>query len=257
MTNQTPSVAVLVSSGRHPITGVARASRRDAVAMAVGHALVGPALRVVHFGDPADPALEDYLALGAGTIEVIPRTPGADKLQALRKATGSANILLMGERAEGSAGSGLLPYRLAHALGRPVVADVLEVRLEGREASLRQFLPKGKRRAIVTSLPVVLAVHPLAPVSLRYAHARRASGEIAVQDSAPAAVDDLAPEWTPLPSGHQPVRLKAPETKTGHERLLAAISAETRTGVVVIDGSHVEKAQVVLSYLRKNRLVDV
>jgi electron transfer flavoprotein beta subunit len=63
--------AVLVSAGRHPFTGAPRACRGDAVALALGQRLVGDALRIIHAGAIDEPALKDYLALGASTIEVV------------------------------------------------------------------------------------------------------------------------------------------------------------------------------------------
>lgn len=61
-------IAVLVSAGRHPVSGAPRYSRNDAAALDIGRALAaahGAQLEVLHAGDPGNPALEDYLALGA------------------------------------------------------------------------------------------------------------------------------------------------------------------------------------------------
>ena len=70
--------AVLVSAGRHPFTGTPRACRGDAVALALGQRIVGDALRIIHAGAIHEPALNDYLALGAGTIEVVTTPHGED-----------------------------------------------------------------------------------------------------------------------------------------------------------------------------------
>ena len=69
--NPVPSVAVLVSAGVNPISGIARAFRGDAVALAVARKLAGGPVRVIHVGHRDEPALRDYLALGAGAIEVL------------------------------------------------------------------------------------------------------------------------------------------------------------------------------------------
>jgi electron transfer flavoprotein beta subunit len=52
------------------------------------------------------------------------------------------------------------------------------------------------------------------------------------------------------------VRLKALDKKSGHARLLSAIVSETKGGVVAFEGTTVDKAQVMLNYLREHRLVD-
>ena len=183
MTKSSVSVAVLIAPGCHPNTGSPRASRGDAVAMALGHSLSGSALRVVHAGSPSDPALQDYLALGAGTIEVLPCGDDQNAVAAIAAYLSDVDVIVTGMRSELGAGSGLLPYQLAHALARPSVSNVLEAHISssavsGWEMEIRQFLPKGKRRRIAASLPVVIAVNSLAPVSMGYAHARRVTGKI-------------------------------------------------------------------------------
>ncbi|MGE0022656.1 MAG: hypothetical protein AB7S70_03380 [Hyphomicrobium sp.] len=252
------SAAVLVSAGRHPVSGMARACRGDAVAMGMGRRLAGDRLRVIYAGDVSEPALKDYLALGAGRVEVVRARAGGDVLAPLARVLHNVDIVLTGARAEDGAGSGLLPYALGQSLGRPVVGNVLEAHIEANEIILRQFLPKGRRRGIAAPLPAVLAVHPLAPVELRYAYARLSTGKI---EERPADGDMAATpahvSWCVETARRQPVRLKAEDkTKSAHARLLSAIATEARAGVVAIEGTCVDKAQVMLSFLREHRLVD-
>jgi hypothetical protein len=73
-------IAVLVSVGRHPVSGTARYSRNDAAALTIALSLAkthGATLDVLHAGDPSNPALKEYLALGARTVEVleVPESP--------------------------------------------------------------------------------------------------------------------------------------------------------------------------------------
>jgi electron transfer flavoprotein beta subunit len=105
----------------------------------------------------------------------------------------------------------------------------------------------------------VITVHPMAPVKLTYAHARRMSGHISVSGepvAAPNAVDRPATIWTHAPVSRPLVRLKAEEKRTAHARLQAAIAVEAKGGAVVHEGSDVDKAQVVLDYLRQHRLIE-
>jgi electron transfer flavoprotein beta subunit len=251
------SVAVLVSSGRHPLTGRPRACPGDAAALELARGIAGPGLQVTHAGHVDDPALLDYLAFGAHRVTVV--ADEGDPVAALAAQLRSVDLIVTGTRTEQGEGSGLLPYALARALGRPIVANVLSARINGREAILRQFLPKGKRRGIAVRLPAVLAVHPMAPVALRYAHARKASGHV-VMAEAPAKAREIGAAagsaWTLSPADRQLVRLKAQEKKAGHARMLSAVAAEAKGGVVAIEGSDVEKAQMLLGYLREHRLID-
>src|SRR5450830_1433385 len=164
-------IAVLVSVAGHPVSGTPRYSRNDAAALSLAQQLVQQVSRhaadvvvdVIHAGNPDDPALRDYLALGAHTIHVLALSGTADPAVALRQRLASYDLVLCGQCAEDGEQSGLLPYLLAAQLQRPLVSAVIA--LEHRDASLqaRQFLPKGKRRIIGLQLPAFAVVHPQAP----------------------------------------------------------------------------------------------
>lgn len=251
------SAAVLLSAGRHPISGAPRPCRGDAVALELGCRLAGNRLRAMHAGVPEEPALRDYLALGAPSVEVLKVRPGHDVLAALSRRLQDVDLIITGSRTEQGAGSGLLPYVLARALGRPIVANVLEAQVETGEVQIRQFLPKGKRRKIVAPLPIILVVHPLAPAEIRYAYTRRLAGRIIETEP-----KDCPPEtgasalWAVESTRRRPVCLKAEDKKSAHARMLSATVSEAKGGVVAIEGSSVDKAQVMLSFLREHRLVD-
>lgn len=254
-----PTIAVLVSAGRNPVSGSPRASPQDAAALELARKLAGEAITVLHAGTADEPALAGYLALGARSVEVVSVPEGGDILDALASRLGGIGLVLTGLRAEHGAGSGVLPYALARRLGCPVVTNVLSLRILDGEAEVRQFLPKGRRRTLAVRLPAVLAVHPTAAAGATYAYARRQSGRIfaALPPPAPqSSVSAAAPVWQPLEAARQPVRLRAAERRSAHARLQAAIASEAKGGTVIADGSSEEKAQAILDYLRANGLVD-
>jgi electron transfer flavoprotein beta subunit len=167
----------------------------------------------------------------------------------------------------------MLPYLLATALKRPILTDVLEVELASDGIRAIQFLPKGRRRTVTVSLPAIIAVHPLATALPRYAYARRVAGQIVTlappsaiaqpdaahpdptqPSAAPAPATPSSP-WTFEPTDRVPVKLKAPDRRSGHARMLAATATASRGGQVVNEGSNVEKAQAVLDYLREHDLI--
>ncbi|MFM0740457.1 electron transfer flavoprotein subunit beta/FixA family protein [Paraburkholderia xenovorans] len=255
-------IAVLVSVGRHPVSGTARYSRNDAAALTIALALAkthSATLDVLHAGDPSNPALNEYLALGARSVEVlhIPSTPElqADAAAPLAARLKGYDLVLTGTRAEGAFDSGMLPYRVANALNVPLVGAAVDLTLRDGCAEVRQFMPKGLRRRVEVKLPALIAVHPLANTTPSYAYARLREGTIrAVVTQAAGNPDDLA--WTSRPASAKPVRLAAAEKRSGHARMLSATTTESRGGSVVIEGSSVEKAQVILAYLREHQLVD-
>jgi len=249
------SVAVLVSSGRHPVSGQARACRSDAVALALGRRIAGESVHVIHAGDPHDAALQDYLALGAARIGVVPAASGSDICGALAAQLAGVDLILTGSRTEYGPGSGLLPYSLAHALGRPVIADVLSVEIGADEVRIRQFLPKGRRRTIAAALPLVLAVHPSAVSEMPYAHARRLAGRIEVLGVEP--IESQPPTVSPATvAPRRLVPLTAEAGLDGHARMLSYVQSQAKGGAVAFEGSSVDKAQILLTYLREHQLVD-
>lgn len=251
-------IAVLVSAGRHRVSGAECYSRNDAVALEMARMLARThrvALDVLHAGDASSPALTDYLALGAPQIEVLDCRDGDDAVPALAKRLQGASLVLTGTRAEGAYDSGMLPYRLAAELGCALVDSALDVSIASGRAAVTQFLPKGLRRRVDAALPSVVAVHPQASAAPRYAYARATTGSIMRGDAA-AHRDADAEHWRIAAAERKPVKLAAAEKRSGHARMLMATTTESRGGNVVIDGTSVEKAQVILGYLREHRLID-
>jgi electron transfer flavoprotein beta subunit len=249
-------IAVLVSIGRHPVSGTARYSRNDAAALTMALAIAkdrGAALDVLHAGDPSEPALQEYLALGAARVEVL--DVDGDAIAALAARLKGYDLVMTGTRAEGAYDSGMLPYRLADALGVALLGSAVDAAVQDAGVEVRQFMPKGLRRRVRASLPALVAVHPMANAAPRYAYARLREGTIAPVVTR-AAADAESLQWTIRPAAAKPVRLAAAEKRSGHARMLSATTTESRGGSVVIEGSSVEKAQVILAYLREHQLVD-
>ena len=257
-------IAALVSTAKHPNSGVARHCRNDSLAMTIGLNLAEATTaqtQVLHAGKPDNPALADYLALGAVQVDVIETK--CNMVESLATRLQNTDLILTGSRAESEHSSGLLPYLLAEKLSLPLVAHALEIKLVADKAEILQFLPKGKRRLVSVQLPAVVMVHPLAAVDLHYAFAKQITGEIVTLRAILPAIQPALPpanaskvETQSKVENRKSIKLKAPENKTGHERLLAAISSENKGGTVVIEGNSVEKAQVILNYLREHRLID-
>lgn len=252
-------IAVLVSIGRHPVSGVPRYSRNDAAALGLAHDLARYALDisvdVIHAGQADNPALPEYLALGAARVSVIEPAAEQDVLPALQEQLQGYDLVLCGSRAESGEASGMLPYQLAAHLRLPLLADVIAVTPGSGAIVAEQFLPKGRRREIALSLPALLTVHPLAPSRLRYAYARLRAGRICSQ-AFPAGTGAAGSEWRIENVKALPRKLTAPEKRSGHARMQAATVAESRGGKVLQDGSAADKAQAVLAYLREHHLVD-
>lgn len=260
--------ATLVSAGRHPVSGESRHCRNDSIAMTMGLALTNSLnavaantskFKVLHAGDPSNAALTDYLALGASQIDVIPMVSNTNIVDSLAAKLANMDLILTGSRTENGQDSGLLPYLLAEKLRIPLVANALTVKPTANGIEVLQFLPKGKRRSIKVQLPAVVVVHPLAPVELRFAYARQITGAISLQPTSGSVVTTKganAQQWQTQASIRKPNKLKARENKSGHARMLSATVSENKGGAVVNEGNSVEKAQVILRYLREHGLIN-
>ncbi|MCT7656431.1 electron transfer flavoprotein subunit beta [Oceanimonas sp. NS1] len=122
------NIAVLVSEGRHPVSGRARRALQDACALEVAFALGGE-LEVIHAGDPERPALQDYLGMGLQRMTVLRQGQDDDALSVLAPYLDERqpDLLLTGIHAEQGEGSGMLPYLLAEHLGWPLVTGIAAI----------------------------------------------------------------------------------------------------------------------------------
>ena len=247
-------IAVLAAIGRNPVSGAARPNPDDVVALEVGRGLGGD-VTILHAGNGSESAVGDYLAYGATRLDAVPTPAGSDLAATLSERLSGFDLILTGSRSEGGEGSGLVPYLVAERLGLPIVGQALDVTVTDGHAEVTQFLPKGQRRKVRVQLPAVIAIHPMAPVSPRYAYARRVAGKI-VQQPAPQPAAQSAIAWQVAPATKKPVKFKAAETKAGHARMLSAIVTEAKGGAVVNTGTPADKAQAILAYLREHRLID-
>ncbi|EEG10008.1 electron transfer flavoprotein subunit beta [Pseudogulbenkiania ferrooxidans] len=249
-------VAVLVAPAIHPVSGRPCTHPADSAALALGLKLAGSSerLTVLYAGAAADEALAGYLAQGASCVTVLPTAEDADIAPLLAAQIADAELVLCGTRAGGGQGSALLPYQLAEELEAPLLPDALSVAIKGGSVEIEQFLPKGQRRSLAAALPVVVTVHERAVPALPYSHARKEAGK--VRRLMPVAAK--AAEWRYEPAGRRARPLVAASRASGHERMLGAIAADDgkTTGLVVKQGDPVEKAQVLLDYLRDHQLVD-
>ena len=258
MNNSVKKIAVLVSGGRHPVSGQARHCRNDSLALQIGLDLnqsLTSNIRILHAGEANNPALQDYLALGAAQINVVPTT--GDIVENLAAQLSNTDLILAGTRAENGEDSGMLPYLLAAKLNWPIVADALEIKVNHEQLEVLQFLPKGQRRRVLVNLPAVVAVHPSAAVALHFIYARKNLGSInaLAANNTIARTTQCTKQWR-ASATRKPIKLVAQTAQTGHERLMAAISSKANGGTVVNEGNNVEKAQVILAYLREHQLID-
>jgi electron transfer flavoprotein beta subunit len=212
-------VIVLASIGRNPVSGRARRAAADASAVALALRIASKeGVEVVHAGDPAAPALRDYLGMGLLRLTVLPvsgnANPGPALLAHLRHRRPA--LILTGERAEAGEASGFLPYWLAGELAATLLPEVVDLRMEAEGWSAILAAPGGRRRRVCVagSLVATMGRGAAPPPLAAYGQARR--GEIICEQTgslAPAVESRAIKPARPRP-----------------KRLVATVAAQTGRG---------------------------
>lgn len=155
-------IAVLLSVGRHPISGRECPVRLETQAIGLGRS-VGEVVGL-HAGR-LDAPVGDYFGYGADRLTVLGLEPTGDPIPALVAELQDLqpDLILTGRRGQGGSDTGMLPYQVAHALGWPLVADAAALDIDGTTLTVDQARPHGARRRITLDQPAVVTVHGAAP----------------------------------------------------------------------------------------------
>ncbi|MFO8046929.1 MAG: electron transfer flavoprotein subunit beta [Halomonas sp.] len=265
-------MVVLVSVGRHPITGRARRADQDArgleLALGLEGRLPGSRIGLLHAGprsDESESALRGYAGMAAGagmasggqgleSLTLLEQSEGADAISALADHLAAAmpQLVITGTRAERGEGSGWLPYALAERLGWPLVNGLAAVeKVENGVATLLQALPRGQRRRLQVRLPAIVCVDAAAPAARQSAFGPARRAEIEATPVA-AELDHELAEWPMVPARKRPKRLKIIKAASARDRFKAAAAkAEGGSGQVLQGVSSEEGAEAIFTLLRE------
>lgn len=251
-------IIVLISIGRHPVSGRERRAVDDARALAVARSLTDRShISVVHAGDPDSPALAEYLGVGADHIEVLPVPAGRDISPGLADEVNKRkpNLVLTGGQAERGQASGLLPYAIAKRAGLSLTPGVsyIDPADEG-EFRLHQALPGGQRRALAAPPPLLATVDATASAVPAYVYARSRRGEIHTLE-APAEMPVLD-ELDIKPARRRPKRINVGSgNQSAAERLRAAAGAQSAGGRQIEADDPDEAADTIIDYLQDKAII--
>ena len=250
-------VAVLLSAGRHLVSGRGRRAPGDARALKLALELLSEP-RAVHAGDPATPSLRDYLGMGLDAVTVLDLPPEADPVPALIRhlETTPPDLVLAGCRAETGEDSGMVPYIIAEALGFAMVPGIVEIiSIDDGAVRLLQALPRGQRRAITAPLPLVATVDMAAPAPRQNTFAIARRGRIH-RVAAEAVSDSERAGWQTSPARQRPRRLGASISGlSAAERLSALTEAPAGAGQQLIGPTPDDAAQAIYYYLIEQRIL--
>lgn len=234
-----PEVTVLVSAGRHPVSGRPRRHPGDARALELALRLTDRP-RALHAGDPGEPSLRVYLGMGLEAITVLECPPETNPIPCLAAelAERPPSLLLTGMQTEHGPATGYLPYALAEALGAPLAPAILGIEPAGDGFRLVQARPGGRRRALRTTAPAVVLVDKAAPAPRMPAFAAARRGMVHTQPPAVALPEEPEPEVHP--ARKRPKRLRVAGGSAAERQ--AAVRGATGGGAQVLDGVPPEEA---------------
>jgi electron transfer flavoprotein beta subunit len=264
------AIAVLVSVRIDPISGRPVRSRADAAAVALSQKALGEGREpwLCTAGDMPLSVVRDYLAQGVSALTRLPvRSEQREEIVSmLEDSCREFALVLTGPRAESGLATGLLPYALAQRLQRPVINEVIDL-LQEADGGWRvvQALPRGARRSwrleagatavLVTSSRLAMREDLLQ----RHSWAAAQAGSILdPKITAPAYRPTRVVGWSFEPARKQRRALEPASVESGAARMARATgSAESASqgGAVVLQGSVMDKAQLLLDHLRKLSLV--
>lgn len=254
-------IAVLVSIGVNPVSRRERRAKSDAqaleLALRIGESDSHCEIVVAHAGNPDTPVLRDYLGMGVDRIDVLQLEAQADPSLALVDylQREQPDLVLTGHCAESGESSGSLPYVVAQGLDYPIVASAMDVDLSDGNVKLLQALPKGQRRNLGASLPLVATVSPSAPASRPSAYARGLKGELITHQCHTVEKTNNG-EWSKQPARKRPKRLKIMGNGSAAERLAQATEMQEKGGEAMINPTAEQAAGAIFEFLVKEGLLD-
>ena len=196
-----PRIAVLVSLGRHPSAAPSAGPRRRA-APGAWAARPSPCCA----GDPDEPALRGYLALGAPCVQTIDVPRDRDVLDPLAALLSDYALVLCGSRGESGMAAACCPSAGA-ASGRPLCPTCSPPSWPAARSGRGSFcLGPAPRHG---SGPASAADRaPAAPFEPRYAYARERAGAYCPLRRPPR------PRRWPTPGASNPTRGRASRART-------------------------------------------
>jgi N,N-dimethylglycine/sarcosine catabolism electron transfer flavoprotein subunit beta len=228
-------VVVLLSAGRHPVSGRPALPRVEAQAIRLALDLGGEVIGL-HAGPEAHTVSQAF-GYGLGRLIHLPLPEDGDpvaRLAACVQGEGAA-LVLAGARSQGGEETGLVPYALAHALGWPLISEAIGVAADPGAGRLMidQALPRGARRRFTLSGPAAATVSARARPPLGFAHGRLAGGQLDVRPVATDAGEPAAPlAVIETPHRRRP-KLIAKAATGGERRLMLHPSPEEAASAIL------------------------
>lgn len=233
--------AVLLSNSRNPVSGRSALARLESQAIGLATHLGGSVIGI-HAGERTE-ATREALGVGLSAVECLETSADADPIPALidRLKAEEFDLILAGRRGQGGLDTGLVPYLIAKALDRPIIADAVAIAAGSEAGTIRvdQALKKGARRRVTVRLPAIVTVHPLAPAPAVFVYGAARRGNIRSVPANSELADTSV--WAERPYRNRPRLMRTTEASTGDTSEKLHVQPEPA-----------EAARLILDYLERN-----
>jgi electron transfer flavoprotein beta subunit len=248
-------ICVLVSAGIHPASGWSRPSHNDLHAVRIGRAATGLVSSLFTHGDVSENVLRGFLRTGADTLTQL---EGGEALETLAHTLAQLpasrrRAVLCGARSETGLGRGMLPYKLAAALGLELVANVEQVRYEDGMLVVTTQTTLGTH--VVESTQPLVLVAAVPRIAVPYgSYQAQLRGRIVREPSFLPAGNDAGAAtnfdgYVPLAERNLPTSIDYPAGRTAGERLAAIRNEAQGHGTKLVDPGAAEAVRVILDFL--------
>lgn len=248
---------VLVSAGKHPVTGAAR--RNDSDARALEMALRVPDLQVTvfHAGSPGEPALRYYAGMGPTRIRVCPLPAPGNVACAIEQYVRSArpDLVLAGNCSDDLLAQGMLPYALMQRLGWPLLPDVCALAWENGAFRITTAPATDQRLTYVTSAGVILTAGTAAPAARQFAVGKARRTPVEAVAAGQAIQEYAASPWETIPARPAARRLRRFSQDACAADIVSALMMSSRRTERPAATPPAEGAARLISYLRQHGLV--
>lgn len=252
----TPTIAVLLAGARHSVTDRPQRAPAESAALDIALRVAARSILLIHAGPSSEHVLPWYSCAAELRSIHVQTAPGADPSLALAQIVRSegARLVLCGVRAQSGFSSGLTPYRVAAALGWPVVPAVKRVSSSDDDLLASQTLPGGRLRELRCPLPAVVTVDSgVDSLPFSFARFRDAHIDVRPVEVAPDTWRERAIENTTVAAAAWNGGLFE---GTAAQRLKRTLDIPLRSQALVTAKDPVIAAQAILSYLVRVGVLD-
>ena len=252
-------VIVLLSVASHPLSLRACRNSSDESAIELALRQTNSTIELVHAGtSDNEQVLRDYIGMGVSPLTLLQLEHDGDPLHVLSSYLGerSPDLIITGDKCSGGEDSGLIPYYLAEELNYNIIANICEIEeVTSNDLSMLIALPRGKRRRVSSSFPLVLTVSESVIIARQSSYAKSIRGTINIIPTN-SQIDMAWSNWTIKQKKIRPKQLETGlKSNSNADRLAAVMGGSDINTNQLIELSSRDAAEAIISWMKKENVI--